>query len=390
VAATEPPFAPKEGPGEGALAALARAAMALPILAVPARAGAAEVGEMGFTVLGYRERGLIKVVEPVLWANARIAEVWELQGSLAVDIVSGASPETVTNISGEPVQVVSGASVRDRRKLADFKVSRRLGEMVLGFSRSYSDENDYTSRAYGLQGSYDFNERNTTLAIAYGHSNDRIRSTLDPALDERRDTREYLLGITQVLSPLDLVQSTLTFTRGHGWYNDPYKQTRTFYPSGPPAFMFDTRPSSREMLSWFTRYRRHYPGVDGTLQAEYRYFDDDWDVRAHTLEAAWHQQVDERWSVRPALRYYTQDAARFYGSLIPRPQPAEFSSDPRLASFGGLAASVRGILRLEGLTLEATVGYIHNSQGLHLRGEGSPVYETLRAWYGILSVSRPF
>ena len=134
---------------------------------------------------------------------------------------------------------------------------------------------------------------------------------------------------------MDVVQSTLTVTRGHGWYNDPYKQTRTFYPSGPPEFMFDTRPESRDMLSWFTRYRRHFPGLDATLQAEYRFFDDDWDVRAHAIEAGWHQQIDERWAVRPALRYYTQDAARFYAITIPRPQPEELSSDPRLAACSG-------------------------------------------------------
>ena len=364
--------------------------MALPILAVPARSGAAEVGEIGLTVLGYRERGLIKVVEPVLWGNARLAEVWEVQGSLALDSVSGASPETVTNISGTPVQVVSGASIRDRRKLADLKVSRRIGELVLGVSRSYSSENDYLSHAYGLSASYDFNERNSTVNVAYGHSNDRVRSSLDPELDERRDTREYLVGITQVLSQLDLVQSTLTLIRGEGYYNDPYKQTRTFYPSGPPGFMFDTRPSSRESLSWLTRYRRHFPGTEGTLQAEYRFFKDDWDVRAHTLEAGWHQQIDERWSVRPGLRYYTQEAARFYATLIPRPQPEMLSSDPRLASFGGLTASVRGSYKVEGFTFEATVGHVYNSKDLHLGGDGSPVYQTLRAWYGILGVSRPF
>jgi hypothetical protein len=154
--------------------------------------------------------------------------------------------------------------------------------------------------------------------------------------------------------------------------------------------MFDTRPSGRESLAWLTRYRRHFPGVEGTLQAEYRYFKDDWDVRAHTIEAGWHQQVDERWSVRPGLRYHSQDAASFYATLIPRPQPEVLSSDPRLASFGGLTATVRASYRTEGFTVEATLGHVYNSKDLHLGGGGSAVYETLRAWYGIVSVSRPF
>jgi hypothetical protein len=42
-----------------------------------------------------------------------------------VDIVTGASPELVTNVSGKPVQVITGASVDDRRTIWDLKVSKR-------------------------------------------------------------------------------------------------------------------------------------------------------------------------------------------------------------------------------------------------------------------------
>ena len=376
---------------DSALAALFRAALALPILVVPAKAGAAEIGEIGLTTLYYRERDLIEVIEPVLWGKARIGEAWEVQASLAVDLVSGASPETVSNIGGSPVQVMSGASIKDRRHLADFKVSRRMGEVTLGVSRSFSEEFDYRSHAHGMELRWDLNERNTTLAVGYGQAADQIGSSLDRTLDERRDTREYLLGVTQVLSRVAVVQSTLTATRGRGWYSDPYKQTRTFYRDGPPGFMFDTRPASRDTLAWVSRYRRHFPGADGTLQAEYRYFSDDWDVRAHSIDVAWQQSFGERWALRPAIRYHTQDAARFYAVEIPRPQPAELSSDPRLAAFGGLSASVRGIRRLEGgMVVEATLGNVYNSRSLHAGGNGSPAYSTLRAWYGIVSVSYAF
>jgi len=76
---------------EGGLAALMQAALALPILAVCAKAGAAEVGEIGISTLGYKERGLMRVIEPVLWGRAQIAEVWEVQASAAVEFMSGAS-----------------------------------------------------------------------------------------------------------------------------------------------------------------------------------------------------------------------------------------------------------------------------------------------------------
>ena len=79
------------------------AALALPIAAIPARAVAAEANEIGFTVLGYKEKGLMKVTEPVLWGRGTFHEVWEVEASAAVDIISGASPQLVTNVSGRPV-----------------------------------------------------------------------------------------------------------------------------------------------------------------------------------------------------------------------------------------------------------------------------------------------
>ena len=374
-----------------AIDALMKAALALPILVLPAKAAAAEVGEVGITLLGYKERGLMKVTEPVLWGRAQFLEAWEVQASAAIDIITGASPQLLTNASGKPVQSISGASINDRRNTGDVKVTRRFGDFSLSASRALSKENDYHSKSFGLEGRLDLNQRNTTLVAGYGAANDRVLSRDDSHLNERRDTREYLFGVTQVLSPTALLQSTLSASRGRGWYNDPYKITFTFYPDGAPIVMADRRPDHRDSYAWLTRYRRHFPEANGTLQADYRYYRDDWGIRAHTLEVAWQHALDERWSVRPALRYYTQDAADFYSPTVPRPQPAILSSDQRLGAWGGVSPSLRVAAKLDGgVTVEGTLGYVHNARNLHLGGSSSPAFETLRAVYGILGISRPF
>ena len=366
-----------------------RAALALPILVVPARAGAAEVGEVGVALFGYKERGLMKVTEPIVWAKGRIGEDWEVHASAAVDIVTGASPQLVSNATGRPVQTITGASVTDRRNTWDAKVTRRIGEGSISVSRTVSREEDYVSHAYGLEGRYDLNQRNTTLVAGFGRSNDRIRSTDDALLDEPRNIREYLLGVTQVLSPVAAIQSTLTLTRGEGWYSDPYKVTLSFV-LGVPFVAGDRRPAGRDTVAWLTRYRRHFPAMAGTLQADYRFYRDDWGIRAHTLEAAWQHALDDRWSVRPALRYYTQTKADFYSPTVTTFNPPLQSSDQRLAAFGGLTPSLRLAARLEGgTTIEATAGYMHNSRNLNAGG-GTPSFETLRAYYGIVSVSHEF
>lgn len=376
----------------GALAALMQAALALPVLVVPARAGAAEiVGEAGFSVLGYRERGLMKVTEPVAWVRAE-REGWEIRASALVDIITGASAQLVTNLGGAPVQTISGASISDRRRAGDVRLAKRLGEVTLAASRSVSNEEDYRSRAYGLEARWDLDEKRTTLVAGYGKANDRVGSADDLSLDERRDTEEFLAGLTRVLSPAAVVQTTLQSSRGRGWYNDPYKFTLTSYPGGgAPAFAADRRPDARASLAWLTRFRHHFEGRAATLQADYRYYRDDWGVRAHALEVAWHQDLGGDWALRPALRYYTQSQADFYGAEIPRPQPAVFSSDQRLAAFGGLSPSVRAIRRFDsGLSVEATVGYYHNAGNLRPGGSGSSAFETLRAAYVLVGFTHPF
>ena len=48
-------------------------------------------------------------------------------------------------------------------------------------------------------------------------------------------------------------------------------------------------------------------------------------------------------------------------------------------------------MKLEGgYTVEATLGYVYNARSLRLGGSGSEAFETLRAVYGIVGVSKAF
>jgi len=392
-AADREPKRPGAGSVAGPLAALMKAAVALPILAVPAKAGAAEVSEVGFTLLGYKEKGLMKVTEPIVWAKGTVAQVWDVQASGLLDIVSGASPEGISNLGGKPVQTITGASVADHRKQADVKVTRHLGDLAVGVSGAWSTEEDYFSRAFGVNATYDLDQKNTTLAAGVARSGDIVGSSDDPSLHEARVTREYLVGITQVLSRAAVVQSTLTHSRGRGWYNDPYRYTLTAYPGLglAPVFFRDKRPPNRDGWSWLTRYRRHFADAEGSLQADYRFYRDDWGIRSHTFEVGWQQSLGERFAVRPGLRYYTQSAARFYAPLVPVVQPEELSSDQRMAAFGGISPSLKLIARFDnGFTVEGTAGYSRESASLRFGGSGSELFVPLRAVYGLVTVIKTF
>ncbi|MCA3043646.1 MAG: DUF3570 domain-containing protein [Rhodocyclaceae bacterium] len=356
---------------EHPLTSLFAAAMALPIVAIPVVVNAQTTGQsnaqpstsssllpagavVGVRSLWYREDGdRMKVTEPVVWMKTPIGEQWEIGGSATVDMVSGASPIITSNATGKPAQIYTGASITDRRKAYDANVTRKYGELnenTVGVSFARSDEKDYESKAYGLNTTFDFNERNTTLALGIGSRNDRVMSVTDRTLNRARDAKEVLVGVTQIIDRRTLVQSNLVYTKLTGYLNDPYKLTFSLYRDGLSpriASVRDSRPESRSQIAWLTRGKRALTGMDAVVSAEYRFYRDDWGIRSHTLAGTWLQTINETWQVEGGLRYYSQSQADFYRrEITQRPIPTISSSDQRLAGFGAFEPSIKVIAKV--------------------------------------------
>ena len=68
-------------------------------------------------------------------------------------------------------------------------------------------------------------------------------------------------SITQAINPDAIVQSNLTYSRGHGYYDDPYK-------------LLDERPDHRRIVAWLTRWNQAYPSLDATLRLAFRVLHD--------------------------------------------------------------------------------------------------------------------
>ncbi len=384
------------GAANAPFSALMSAALALPILVMPAKAGALENAEIGYRLLDYREDGgRMHIREPLIWSKGSSAQ-YDFAASGTVDIISGASPRYVSNLTGTPVQTLSGASIGDRRRAADAKITRRVDNLAFSLSRAVSFENDYSSRAFGVEVRADFAQKNTTLLAAFGRSNDRVGSVDDHALNERRDTTEFLAGITQIIDSRSVVLSNVSVTRGRGFYNDPYRFTLTFFPDArPPLSVPDTRPVERHQAAWLTRYRRAFPDWSSALALDYRYYRDDWGIHSHSLEAAWTRSFAEAWKIQPALRYYSQSQSDFYRAVLPAPQSGNFSgptsSDQRLAGFGGLQPSIKVIYTFPGgTTFDAAIATYRQRADWKFGGGGNAEFAPFRADSIVFGVTYPF
>lgn len=310
------------------IAALGISGLGVTVLASPALAeDAPEKAEISVKYLQYKESqpGLqrVQVQSPSLHLITPIASVWSLDVGVVSDTVSGASPRYHTVIS-------SASRMKDFRRAADLSLSRYFDRMKFSIGANVSSEHDYLSKALALNASFASDDQNTTWQLGVGKAKDHIHAQTRKVFDQR-DASEFLLGVTQVVSPRDLVQVNYTHTRAHGYLSDPYKS-------------LDIRPRERNQSALNLRYHHHFSEADASLRLHYRYYQDNFGIRAHSLQTEYAQSLGNGWTVTPRLRLYSQSAAHFYFEprytvlYIPvgyKVGSAQFvSEDQRLSAFG--------------------------------------------------------
>jgi hypothetical protein len=368
---------PKKNHSTGALLA---AALALPGI-LPATAVAQLAPDPGLIALKYLDyrdwqpgSDRMRVRTPSFYARKPLSDSLQAEGSIVYDSISGASPLYHNTLSG-----ASRLGVTDYRTAGDAKLTKYFNQVAIGVGAAVSSERDYLSRALSLEVRVSSDDRNRTLALGVGGASDRINSTNGVAEGKEKHTLDLLAGITQALSPDAIVQSTITYSPGHGYYSDPYKA-------------IDVRPDHRRIFAWLSRYNQHLPWLDATVNLSYRYLHDSFGSSSHAAEFAWNQPLPDGWSVVPSLRYYTQSAADFYFDP-PFPQGFVFgqpySADTRLSAFGALTSGVSIAKRLPD-GFDVKFDFYRQRSDWRLGGDGSPGLEPFSARWIQTGVSKTF
>lgn len=343
---------------------------------------AADHGTLELKYLDYRDwqpgASRMTVRSPSIYTLIPVNETTEFEGSIVYDAMSGASVLFHNTLSG-----ASGLGVTDYRTAGDAKVTKYFHDWSLGVGGVVSSERDYLSRGGSVDARIYSDDRNRTYAFSIAGANDRINpqnSNAGGITNAPRNTLEYLVGVTQALSPTAIVQSNVTYSSGHGYFNDPYK-------------LLDKRPGERRILAWLTRYNQYFGGPDAALRLSYRYLYDSFGSNSNTLTAAWVQAFPNEWSVTPAIRYYTQNAASFYhdppsGSGFVLGEP--YSMDTRLSAFGAFTVGVGATKVIaDGWSVDVRADFYRQQANWRLGG-GSPGLLPFSARWLIVGLTKTF
>jgi hypothetical protein len=354
------------------LGALALAALALPgVMPQVAHAELApEQASLSVKWLNYHDAqpGLdrINVNATSLNLVAPMGHRWSFDGTLVRDQVSGATPRSHTDISSATKVVGGVGGMHDTRNEYGGKVTHYFDRAAVGMGVSHSAEHDYVSDSWSVDGRIASDNQNTTWNAGIGGSNDSINSVNQVAVGKTKTSMDFIVGMTQAWSPLDLVQVNLNMKTANGYLNDPYKN-------------FDQRPDNRDATVVLVRWNHHFTNRGTTLRSNYRYYSDTYGIKAHTVDTAYVIPVNDNLVVTPSARYYAQKAASFYFDPVagnpfwsPTGQ-AFFSADQRLSAFGAVTAGAKVEYRINhSWSADFKYELYKQMAGWRLTGPGSP------------------
>lgn len=325
--------------------------------------------EVDSGVLYYSESGRVSAIEPVVRLRRDLGDEEALSVRLVVDSLTGASangaiptdsPQTFTTPSGDGTYTTGAnetpldPSFHDTRVAINTQWDKPLSPTLKGaFAFNGSNEYDYTSLGLSSTLSWDINQRNTTLSAGLSYSMDSIAAAggiplglsampQSPAQHKQilgdsddKSVVDLLFGLTQILGRNTLMQFNYNIGRDTGYLTDPYKilsvvNANDSITLSDPPYLYEKRPQNRTRNAlywkWIHQFQRD------VIHLAYRYYWDDWGIRAHTLDARYRYELNDRHYLMPHLRYAQQQRADFYHyKLVQGALPEYASADYRLA-----------------------------------------------------------
>ena len=302
------------------------------LFATPAR-GALLPEERADLLYHHYTGGGTTVNGPALLVRKGIGESVSAYASYFVDNVSCASIDVLTTAS----------PFKEKREEYGGGVDYLYRNTTVGLSVLRSDEPDYVANTFGATVTHEVLDGLTTLSLGYSVGRDDVgRAHTDFA--EHVNRYQYKLGVSQVVTKSLLMNLNYEAILEDGYLHSPYRAARLLGLSVPEVYP-RTRDSHAVALGIVKGLASNDDRLKASTHLRYRYFWDNWNIRAHTVELGYGSRLDDRWLVEPHYRFYKQSAASFYANDFSA-QMTFMARDRELSDFSSHALGAKASYQL--------------------------------------------
>jgi hypothetical protein len=296
----------------------------LVLLGFVAPAVAGDPGEDRADVAYHRyDGGGLTVDGPSLLVRKTFAEQYAVTAGYQLDMISNASIDVVTTAS----------PYSEDRHQFDLGFEYLSGKLSYGLGLSHSFEDDYESTTARFSVSQDLFADLTRLSFHFAFGWDDVSKNGAPSFSAEVDRRVYGIDISQILSQRLVVGLAWDLITEEGFLSNPYGSVRYRDRDAPRGYRLqpEVAPRTRNGSAIALRASYQFP-YRFAVHGEYRFYSDDWDIRAHTFELGYTHGIGENWVFGAHYRFHTQDGADFYADLFPRRDYQEFMTRDRSLS----------------------------------------------------------
>lgn len=297
--------------------------LGLAALALLALAGAALAdGEIEVRTAYYKERAT-RVEQPMVDARLDAGEHGEVEAHLLADAITSAS-------------IAAGAedtAFSETRYEAGAGYTHTLGVYTVGATARYSTEPDYKAGFATVRGQAELLRRNLTLGLTLGAGRDDVRMFTTHVGD--LSTFLASASVAQILSRNAIAAVTYDLIYLDGFQQNPYRVVPVRNPSMSILAM-EHVPDQRTRHALAANLRYFHESTATTIIGAYRFYLDDWGIRAHTPELRVIQDAGETVQIALRYRYHRQGAADFFEDNYTSADPAiepYLTADEKLSKF---------------------------------------------------------
>jgi hypothetical protein len=277
-------------------------------------------------------------------------------------------------------QTISSASYADTRfsPSLGYSITNPASGVTVGATLSYSKESDYISRGIGVNFAKSSKDNNREFGVKLQAYLDRwtvfipveLRSRYrDLSTSEPRNSYSASFTFSQIVNPRLQYTLLADIAAQEGLLGTSFH--RVYFKND--VVDFEHLPESRLKLPIGIK-ANYFLGDRFILRSSYRYYMDNWGVRAHTAELETPVKLNPYLSISPFYRFYSQQAANYFaGYKMHDPSASYFTSDYDLSKFtsqffgtGIRYTPEKGVLGIKQWSLvELRYGHYNRSNGLN-------------------------
>ncbi|MBK7522863.1 MAG: DUF3570 domain-containing protein [Saprospiraceae bacterium] len=279
------------------------------------------------------------VIDFKLSYNNGKGKKYRFGGDIGIDYYTSASSDKIDTR-------VSSASSSDVRVYPsiNYSVENEKTGFVMGGNLAFSNEYDYTSIGGGLNLTKTSLNKNTEFGARANIFLDTYRQIVPTEFranlpsgqgrkgeigNAARNTFDLSLTLSQVLTRKFQMALTLDLSYQNGLLSTPFH--RVYMNDG--SLLRETLPDRRFKVPVGLR-ANYFVGEKIIIRSFYRYYQDDWGMKAHTLQIELPYKISPFYSLSPFYRFHKQSAIDYFAPKDEGIMGSQFfSSDYDLSGF---------------------------------------------------------